>query len=298
MSKFKPILASPIENLETLKFPLIVQPKLDGIRALKIDGQIVSRNLKPIRNRYVQEKLKNIPDGLDGELILLSSNEFNQVSSEIMSEDGEPDFLYVIFDNFLIDKGYSDRYNEILYKVEDHLLTGKISVIGSYIVNDLNELLVKEKEFLDQGFEGLMVRSIDGKYKFGRSTEKEGILLKLKQFKDSEAFVIGFNELMHNNNEAKKDNLGLTKRSHSKENLSGSNTLGNLIVRDCVTGIEFEIGTGFNQKQREVYWLTKESLLGKLVKYKYQAEGMKDKPRFPVFLGFRDINDLDVNFKG
>lgn len=293
----KPILASAVENLDKLKFPLMVQPKLDGIRALKIDGQVVSRNLKPIRNKYVQENLKHIPNGLDGELVLLSSNEFNQVSSEIMSEAGEPDFLYVIFDNFLNQSGYKERYEDLEYKINDGIVNGRVELVRNHIVNSLEELLMLEEEFLRQGFEGLMIRSIDGKYKQGRSTEKEGILLKLKKFVDSEAEVIGFTELMVNNNEAKINKLGNTERSHHKENLVGGNTLGNLIVRDLVTKVEFEIGTGFTAKQREVYWLTKDSLLGKLVKYKYQKEGMKDKPRFPVFLGFRDRNDLDVNYK-
>jgi hypothetical protein len=32
--------------------------------------------------------------------------------------------------------------------------------------------------------------------------------------------------------------------------------------------------------------------MGKVVKYKSQPTGVKDKPRFPVFLGFRDVVDM------
>ena len=50
----KPMLAALCEDVTKLRYPVIASPKLDGIRALVIDGQLVSRTLKPIPNRYVQ----------------------------------------------------------------------------------------------------------------------------------------------------------------------------------------------------------------------------------------------------
>jgi DNA ligase-1 len=68
--------------------------------------------------------------------------------------------------------------------------------------------------------------------------------------------------------------------------------LGSLLVRDLKSKVEFEIGTGFTEQQRVELWLDRMNLRGKLVKYKSQPVGVKDKPRFPVFLGWRDRRDL------
>jgi DNA ligase-1 len=64
-------------------------------------------------------------------------------------------------------------------------------------------------------------------------------------------------------------------------------TLGKLIVKDVASGIEFGLGTGFDDSQRSQIWHNQSKYLGKIAKYKFQACGVKEKPRFPVFLGWR-----------
>jgi hypothetical protein len=78
-----------------------------------------------------------------------------------------------------------------------------------------------------------MLRDPNGPYKFGRSTRKEGYLLKLKRFCDSEAEVIGVVELMHNGNEAKTNALGRTERSTRKAGKTGMGVLGALACAGC-----------------------------------------------------------------
>jgi DNA ligase-1 len=63
--------------------------------------------------------------------------------------------------------------------------------------------------------------------------------------------------------------------------------LGALKVRDIHSGVEFDIGTGFDDVLRLWVWEHREENMGRLVKYKYFPTGSKDKPRFPTFLGFR-----------
>ena len=55
-------------------------------------------------------------------------------------------------------------------------------------------------------------------------------------------------------------------------------------------GVEFDIGTGFNAQQRAEYWADEDQCVGKTLTFKDQSTGPNGKPRFPVFLGFR--NDL------
>ena len=54
----------------------------------------------------------------------------------------------------------------------------------------------------------------------------------------------------------------------------------------------FSVGSGFTDAQRLDFWRNAESLIGKVIKYKSFTVGVKDKPRFPIFLGFRHKDDL------
>lgn len=47
-----------------------------------------------------------------------------------------------------------------------------------------------------------------------------------------------------------------------------------------------------NDSLRSEIWNNQSKYIGKLVKYKSQKVGEKDAPRFPVFLGFRDLKDM------
>jgi len=160
-------------------------------------------------------------------------------------------------------------------------------------VNREAAILTWEESYLAAGYEGVMLRHPDGPYKHGRSTAKEAWLLKVKRFVDAEAKVIGYSEAQHNANEAKRNELGQLERSSHKAGKVGKQTLGALMVKDLKTGVEFDIGTGFTESQRQLLWAQGDNLIGKVVKYKSQPTGVKDKPRFPVFLGFRDKVDMD-----
>jgi DNA ligase-1 len=122
---------------------------------------------------------------------------------------------------------------------------------------------------------------------------KEGILGKLKCFTDAEYEVVGFQERMHNGNEATVNALGHTERSSHKENKIGRGDLGALVCRTA-DGLEFNVGTGFDDQLRRWIWDNRENLHGKLVKVKSFLIGVKDAPRFPVFLGFRDPIDMST----
>ena len=295
----KPMLAASLENFDSVKFPVYVTPKLDGIRCLKIDGNIVSRTFKPIRNAELAAAVKDLlPDGSDGELIM--GGTFQNTTSMVMSADkmiGNEKAYFYWFDYLVEDpkKSYLERMEDMKKFVEDHpeILTAspvKIVPLVPTEINTIEELLQYETKVLEQGFEGVMLRTAHGPYKFGRSTLKEGSLVKMKKFDDDEAIVIGFNELTKNINEKTKDEFGYAKRSSHKSGKVDQDTLGSLIVDWRET--EFSIGSGFTAEQRKEFWDQRNNLIGKLVKFKYFATGMKDAPRFPIFLGFRSEDDM------
>ena len=285
----KPLLAYTVEDTSTLKYPLFASVKLDGIRCLVIDGVAYSRNMKPIKNEYVQKCIgKPEYNGLDGELIvgdIFAKDCYRQTNSGVMSKDGEPDFKFYVFDRWDMENfKFETRYTNIpkLPFVE---------VVSQFEIETEYDLLQFEQELLDKGAEGVMVRSIDGTYKNGRSTAKDGILGKLKRFSDAEYRIVGFVERMHNANEATINALGHTERSSHKENLIGRGDLGALVL-ETADGQKFNCGTGFDDALRAEIWANKDAYLGRMAKVKSFLIGVKDLPRFPVFISLRDEGDL------
>lgn len=293
----KPMLAAA-SNGEELTYPVLVSPKLDGVRAIIIDGVVMSRSLKPIPNKYVQSLFgNNRLNGFDGELIVgppTAKDVFQKTQSSVMKHDGNPPAHFCVFDNFHDSSMFNHRHKSLCAAVKNlpRNISNNVSIVPHHMVNDVHELVKFESEFLKDGYEGLMVRSVDGPYKHGRSTVREGYLLKVKRFEDSEAVITGMSPLMHNNNEQIKNELGHSVRSSKKEGKVKTNMLGSLKVRDITTGVEFEIGTGFTEMDRIEFYATGKSMIGRVIKYKSQKVGVKDKPRFPVFLGFRNLIDL------
>ncbi len=288
----KPLLAATLDDIETLKYPVLASPKLDGIRAITKGGQLLSRKFKPIPNQKIQQLFKDLPDGLDGELYMPNTN-FHTIQSKVMTINNEDldGLSFFIFDYVKDDpkKPYIDRIKDL-----DNLLApptifnGPIVQLTSQFIVNKDQLLKFEAECLEAGYEGIMVRSLEGKYKFGRSTLKEGILSKLKQFVDTEATIIGFVERLKNTNEATIDELGYTKRSHAKDGMVPADTLG--AIRVQYGELQFEIGSGFNDELRKEIWTNQDRYLNQTITFKYQPAGVHPEtgcPRFPVFLGVR-----------
>jgi DNA ligase-1 len=286
------MLACNVGDINNLQFPVLATPKLDGIRCLIINGRALSRKFIEIPNKYIQQKLSQLPDGFDGEIICPNKT-FNETQSLVMSEDGEPEFAYFVFDwvKDSINTPYQQRVEQYISKVKELGIKNVVS-LEPMMVKNINDLNVTEEVWISAGYEGVMVRSINSPYKCGRSTVKEQYLLKIKRFEDSEATIISFNEKMINNNEATIDELGNTKRSSHKENLIPANTLGSITVKDINTDVVFDIGTGFNDEQRKLIWEQRSGCINQIITYTFQPSGMKEKPRFPVYKGFRNVNDL------
>lgn len=299
-ANFRPNLAATLTKPELIKFPVWASPKIDGIRCTVFGGVAYSRSLKPIPNLYVQEWAAGnykMLEGLDGELVVGSATYANcmQNSMAVMRRAGEPDFTFFVFDYVdRFNQGFDVRYLNLQDDFgPDYPIPGRVSLLLQSLSANIESLDKLEAEYLEHGYEGMMIRSPDAPYKFGRSTEREGGLVKVKRFTDAEAEVIGFEEEMHNGNESRRDNLGRAERSSVSSGLIGKQTLGALRCR-TPEGIEFNIGTGFTAEQRAEYWQTVKAseLLGAVVKYKYFCHGIKESPRHPVFLGFRHKDDM------
>lgn len=294
-SDYKPLLAIEHTKVKSLDFPFIASPKLDGIRCVVFGGVAYSRSLKPIRNAFIQEmmaKHADVLEGLDGELIVGSPtdpNAMQNTSSGVMSIDGKPDFTFFVFDYVDPYICYETRLFAIMQSKFN--LPKFCTVLKTQEIWNEDQLLQYEQECLSQGYEGVMLRNPEGKYKYGRSGKVNPELIKVKRFTDAEFEVVGYECLYTNQNEAQINELGHTQRSTAKDGLLPVDILGKLICR-TPEGVDFGVGSGYTQKMRAALWQQKEKLIGLLAKVKYFEVGVKDAPRFPVFVGFRDKDDL------
>ncbi|MNQ60612.1 DNA ligase [compost metagenome] len=288
----KPMLATAVDDLTKIKYPVLVSWKADGIRVLIKDGVALSRSLKPIPNLFIQNWVSCNADaleGLDGELIvgdISAPDVFNVTTSAVMSRDGEMDFKMVVFDIWDAEPNVTAVQRLRRLRSIASLLPKRAHVLAKYIANKPSDVEYIENALLSEGAEG-----VDSTYKFGRSTLKEQKLLKLKRFSDEEFEVVGFVEKLHNANEAKINEVGNTERSSHKENMIPMNTLGALTIK-IWDGSLCNVGTGFDDKTRQHIWDNREQYLGKLAKVKHFPVGAKDSLRFPVFIGWR--SELDI----
>lgn len=295
---FKPTLAVNAD-FSKIQYPVYASPKLDGIRCSIVDGKALSRTLKAIPNKHIYGQLSDPRlDGLDGELIVgspTSTTCYNESVSNIMAFDKVPSYTYYVFDDHSNpDTSYRFRRDRMLGSLGNGVwgTFPQICLLEQNLLINEDEMLAYEAAKVEEGYEGIILRSPEAPYKFGRSTVKEGYLLKCKRFSDSEAEIIGFEEEMFNGNAAETNELGRTKRSTAAAGLSGKGTLGAFQVRDLVTGVEFSIGTGLTALERQHFWNRQNEYVGKLIRYKHFPIGAKDRPRHPVFLGFRDARDM------
>jgi DNA ligase-1 len=289
----RPMLASKCEQPERLSFPVLATPKLDGIRCLKVGGKALTRSFKPISNRFAREWIEaNLPDGVDGELMLRGGT-FSQTTSVIGSHNGEPDFVFHVFD--LVDESTATPYVERMKRLAALPEFGRVAKVLPKAIHNPAELFAFEEECLVAGYEGVMVRAPESPYKCGRATAREGWLLKIKRFEDAEAEVIGTYEGLSNRNEAEQDAFGRTKRSTAKSGMVGRGELGGFIVRHLSTGVEFRLAYNHTVGGADsaTMWVKRSALVGKVVKFSHQPSGADRAPRFPQFLGFREAWDLD-----
>lgn len=309
----KPMLAGKYvpEKVEK-QLPLYGQIKLDGIRVFIRDGIAYTRSLKPVRSQQFQSMVahnRDAMEGLDGEIICgdpLAPDCYQRTMSSVMAFDQPNDDLhFYVFDKWDEPEVFKERLKKLLYFEGYGGLPKWASVLETSLLRSMDELDAFLESLFSLGHEGAILRHPDAFYKYGRGTPVKCELIKVKDGRwiDTEAVVIAQREEMENANEATINALGHTERKGSKEGFIPKGSLGSIQVRGKfpdddlvpahVRGKEYEcsIGSGFDAYQREVLW--DEDLTGRIVKFKFFTTGIKDKPRFPIFLGWRYPDDLD-----
>lgn len=311
--QLRPMLAAKFDEAKVAKHLvqdgyLCVQPKIDGMRVLLDAGVPRSRSWKEWTNRAIRAWAADMGafgHGWDGEMIPGLKNDpniFRDAMSLMRAEDGGTEFTYYLFDNYLRPNwNFMSRRQELLDKVTDATAFGEGYVVKlvhcpTEQVTTMEELYAKEAEYLEAGWEGLIIRRWVSGYKYNRATATDGWLTKMKRFEDAEAEIIGVEPRYHNANEATTSALGYTARSAHKGNLIAEECLGAFNVQLVSNPeVKFNIGVlkGVTLGEKEKMWAKRDQLIGRIITFKHQGYGGGyDAPRTPVFHGFRDPIEL------
>jgi len=276
------------DDLSIVKLPVLVQPKFDGIRICKQNGVALTGQLKELRkkgNKRIADLIENYcPNNIDGE-IWWPDVKFEEIQSVVRSYDKElPEgFKIQVFD--LIDNKLTarERNDKLFVEIK---LPNFCQKVDTKLCHSLESVNTFETEVLEAGHEGIMLRYVNGIYKFGRSTLREQCLMKRKPFVDDEALVVGFIEKEHNDNTPYLDERGLMKRSSSKAGKVLAGTLGALVVSHPTYGT-FNVGGGWTHVKGQEIWDNREKYLNRLVTFKFQPNHVKDKPTAAQYKDFR-----------
>jgi len=198
----KPMLAHKFdESRVDWSQPVYIQAKLDGVRCLFTKDGAYSRTGKQFKNlAHIELALisffKQNPDViLDGELYNHKlKNDFEKIISLVRKQKPTADdrldaqhlvqfHVYDYFDGVKYDS-YKTRMQQL---VTSDIYDAQIKYVPAKLVDSYNYARNIHAEFLDQGYEGSIIR-LDGLYKHGRSYD----LMKFKDFSDTEATIIGY----------------------------------------------------------------------------------------------------------
>jgi DNA ligase-1 len=270
----------------------ILQPKLDGVRALTVvdfESRTVTmytRNGKVLENfGHITAYLEGFIDELgrsyvlDGEVV---SKSFQDLMKQVHRKDNvqAQDARLCLFDivplvEFKQGKSImgQKRRSEFLKNFQNIFAdSGFIEIIPQKEVNldeFLGEIDYKDynKEMVAAGYEGIMIKDPDAKYECKRSTA----WLKQKPF------------------------IEVSLEIKAVEEGTGRNEgrLGAVICEglDDGTAIMVNVGSGFTDSDRTEYWAAKDSLPGQVVEVRADAITQNQDGtyslRFPRFLRFR-----------
>ena len=255
-----PMLATHYDK-SRVKFPCLVQAKIDGVRAvfclIGSEVHILSRTGKEYNVPHLREWAERhktlLP--LDGEIYNHKELTFQQICSAVKCYSPWTNKLkYVVYDRPIKDVPNKVRWAGIVFddgQFVEHCLT-----VCAYSYDEIERW---HDYFVQQGYEGAIIRNMDGKYIEGRSNN----LMKYKKFDTTEYRICGVHE------ESGKDK-------------------GTAIFLLESDGGQFYARPTGPMSLRAKYLAEKDSIIGKMCTVQHFGLTDAGVPRFPVALGIRD----------
>lgn len=268
-------------------FPCYCQPKFDGFRCVSDGNKAWSRKGKLYPDEVI-EHLKFDTNGLilDGELMLPPECPFEQVKSATAKFNPEltPLLSYYVFDTipneqvpFDASFGLRRAILEETFKQAESsgVLPENVHLVKTVMCTDADHAEARLMKCLEIGYEGVMLRSCNGKYAIGQRSRD---LLKFKFMESADGSVLGF----------------IDSEFEIVDCLDGRGREAECIIYVCKTpdGKTFNVrpeGTIEDRKQLWYNYCTGEfDPKGKELTVRYQNLSKYNVPRFPVGRAIRD----------
>lgn len=253
-----PMLAQDFaKHSSKIKFPCMVQKKYDGIRCIFFKGKFFSRNRKEFVNLhhlYFDSDLV-----FDGELYNHDLT-FQELISIVKDEKctDKTKVKFVVYDVIMFEFTFEERFEILKNFVFDN---DYIQVAPTSNCLDKFEIDACLDAFIQEGYEGAIVRNMQGKYSCNRSFD----LQKYKKFLTDEFEIVGFK-------------------------------CGEGLEQDCIiwvckakNGNKFFVRPVGSREERMEQFKSGNKSVGKMLTVKYQELTNDGTPRFPVGIVVRDF---------
>jgi DNA ligase-1 len=303
--------------LSKVIFPCGVQPKIDGVRALNLNRTLTGRSLDPFAGFGITERFSGIEYlGYDGEMTLGNDPKCRErlcslttgAMGRFKGVTEMADLHWWLFDlvtSETIRLPYEARYGRLMKRYSMHG-DEHLHMVPLSIAHSVEELESTNAAFLDQGYEGTIIRNLSAPYKSGRATQKGQELWRIKPWGDFEILVTGFTEGQTNTNEKTTNSLGRSERSSAKAGQVPNGQVGSIqgtMVKDFhdpvtgrllfAKGMPITAGSGeMSEKEATEFFKRPEKLVGHIAKIKTMTHGVKDLPRFPTYVSHRLAVDM------
>ena len=266
-----PMLAKVYEDYyEDIKYPVAVQPKLDGHRCIAmIDGRGVASLWTRTRKRYtsvphietrlsyVAQKMKWRDVILDGELYNHElKSDFDKISSMVRQKEPHKDCSEII-QYHIYDMVASQCFKTRIARLSDIIIFGGAAVhlVDTQFCRDEDSVSKHYDRYKSLGYEGAMIRQLGIGYENKRSTQ----LLKMKGFLDDDFEILGVEE--------------------GRGKLQGH---AGAFICQTPDGKEFNVKMSGDTAKLKLYWEDARSYHKKKLTVKFQDYTKDGIPRFPV----------------
>lgn len=263
-----------------------VQPKLDGVRCILLyrnnEIKMFSKNNLEFYNlnhikKHIKKYFKDINNiVLDGELYT-DNFPFNKINGYVRRQEQKLDkddlknikkINFQIFDCFNLKDNkwkFTDRFEWLKDKFSNYTTKKpKLFLVETIKIESKDDVFTMNNKYVENGFEGIIIRNGDGLYKNSKSRSND--LQKFKLFKDDEFEIVNFEE--------------------------GDGQDKGTVIWVCITKDKkkFKVRPKGTIDERKKYFIEGHNKIGKKLTVKYQEMSEDGVPRFPVGLRIREID--------
>ena len=259
--------------------PAYIQPKLDGVRAIAVrtgdEITLTSRNGKPhVGLQHIRDELLTLMrdgEAWDGELYR-HGTPFQTIISLVKKDQPDSKLVqYHVYDVVDDTKSFVSRYSRALSWTPDDYDNGyqnvesinPVVVVGACLARSHEDVETRHEQFVERGYEGVMLRHGDCSYKQGSRSHE---LLKVKAFCDGEFEIVDVVP-------------GIGKMSNQ-----------GIFVCRTAEGVEFRAKPKGRDSLRQEYLTNKQNYIGRqlTVQYFSMTDSTPAAPRFPIGIAVRE----------